>query len=115
MSIKITFQQMEHSDPLEQHIHQKLERIHEILKDEAQTTPFSLEIWLKAHSQHQHHAMEFHIRTKHFNLNAHDQGPDLYEVADSCIDKMFGQIRKEKQKLRDAHQKHENEKTRFSK
>ncbi len=115
MSIKITFHNMEHSNPLEQHVHQKLERIHDILRDEAQHTPFSLEIWLKANSLHPHHSVEFHLRTKHYNLNAHDEGTDMYVAVDDCIDKMFGQIRKEKEKLRDAHQKHETEKTRFTK
>lgn len=115
MSIKITFHNMDHSDLLEQHIHQKLERVIDLLKDEALSTPFLLEFWLKASHQHPSHSVEFHLRTKNFNINAHENGPDMYVAIDDTIDTMFKLIRKEKEKILDRQHKHDTEKNLFTK
>lgn len=115
MSIKITFQNMQPSELLEQHIHKKIERLLELLQDEASSTPFLFEFWLKAHAQHAHHAVEFHLRTKHFNHNAHESDPDMYLAVDNVIDTMTKLVKKEKEKMLDRHHKQENEKKIFSK
>lgn len=113
MNIKISFHNMPHSEPLESHTNQKIEKIFDVLKDEAEKTPFSIEVWLKAHKIHPHHVAEMHLKTKNFDLMAHDEGPDLYIAVDNTIDKMVKLIKKEKDKLADRHHKIDTEKNNF--
>jgi len=47
MKKKITFHNMAHSEPLEQHAHEKLAKIEELLGSEHHSTPFFIELWLK--------------------------------------------------------------------
>lgn len=115
MNIKISFLNMEHSDLLEQHTRQKLERLFELLRSEVDSTPFLVEIVLRANALHPHHSVEFHLRTKHFDLNAHEEGADMYVAVDDTIDKMAMLVKKDKEKLQDKHQKQDNEKRRFMK
>lgn len=105
---------MPHSEPLELHAREKLKKINEILQAQAKATPFSIEMWLKANKQHPHHAAELHVRTPIFNLNAHDEGPDMYIVVDTVIDKMITIIKKEKERLIDKHHKPDTDKKNFS-
>ena len=114
MKIKITFHNMPHSDPLEQHAMQKFARVEEHLKAEDSLTPLHAELWLKANKQHPHHAAELHLKTHRFDLNAHDEGPDMYVVIDTTIDKMVKLLRKEKEKRNDKTKKAETEKAKFS-
>ena len=106
---------MQPSELLEQHIHNKTERLLELLKDEAESTPFSLEFWLKAQAPHAHHSVEFHLRTKHFNNNAHESGPDMYLAVETAIDTMTKLVKKEKEKMLDRQHKQETEKHLFTK
>lgn len=105
---------MPHSAPLEQHALTKLTKIEEILKAQAEATPFTVEMWLKANKQHPHHAAELHVRTPIFNLHAHDEGPDMYIVADNTIDKMVTLLKKEKERMLEKFQKPETDKKNFS-
>lgn len=114
MKVKITFHNMPHSDPLEQHALQKFEKISEHLKGEENLTPLHAELWLKANKQHPHHAAELHLKTPRFDLNAHNEGPDMYVVIDTTIDKMIKLLTKEKDKRNDKSKKVETEKTKFT-
>lgn len=105
---------MPHSDLLEAHTHEKMEKIYEVLKDEVEKTPFNIEVWLKAHKVHPHHVAEMHLKTKNYDLMAHDEGPDLYVAMDNTIDKMIKLIKKEKDKMNDRHHKVANEKNNFN-
>lgn len=111
MKTKISFHNMPHSDPLEQHTAQKLEKIREYVNDSLK--PFNIEVWLKANKQHPHHAVEIHLKTPRFDINAHHEGTDMYVVVDQTIDKIVSQIIKEKEKVRDKHHKVETEKSKF--
>lgn len=113
MNIKITFQNMPHSDPLETHTKQKLEKILDILDSSEEQRPFNIEVWLKAHKVHPHHVAEMHLKTKNFDLMAHDEGPDLYVAVDNTIDRMVKLIKKEKEKMIDRHHKIETDKSKF--
>ncbi|MBS1987626.1 ribosome-associated translation inhibitor RaiA [Candidatus Dependentiae bacterium] len=112
MNIKITFQNMPHSDSLEAHTNQKLEKIFEFLNTEQR--PFNVEFWLKAHKVHPHHVAEMHLKTKNFDLMAHDEGADMYVAVDNTIDKMVKLIKKEKQKMNDRHHKVPTDKSNFN-
>ena len=113
MKKKITFHNMPHSDPLGEHATQKLEKINDFLKSSEQLTPFHVELWLKANKQHPHHAVELHLKTPDLDLNAHDQGADMYVAIDNTIDKMVSLIKKQVSKKRDKYRKVETEKKKF--
>jgi ribosomal subunit interface protein len=113
MQIKISFNNMKHSDPIEQHTREKLEKLHELLKNDDLKPPFYVEFWLKANKPHPHHKAELHLKTSTFDLHSHDEGTDLYVAIDNTIDKMIALVRKEKAKKRDKYMKAENEKRSF--
>ncbi|MCK4264780.1 ribosome-associated translation inhibitor RaiA [Candidatus Babeliales bacterium] len=110
---KIEFHNMDHSTPLEQHANQKLEKINDLLKKDEVPTPQFLEVWLKALGQHPHHSVEIHLKTPQFDLNAHDEGNDLYVVLDNVIDKVISLLKKHKEKNIDKQRKAKNEKRAF--
>ena len=114
MNKKISFNNMPHSDPLEQHASTKLDKIKDFLKDAENITPLHVELHLKANKQHPHHRAELQLKTPRFNLNSHDEGTDMYVVIDNTIDKMVTLLKKEKQKSRDKTQKTETNKSKFS-
>ena len=113
MQIKISFHNMPHSDPIETHTIEKLEKLHELLKSHDQKPPFYVELWLKVNKPHPHHRVELHLKTSTFDLHSHDEGPDLYVAIDNTIDKMITLVRKEKSKQRDKYTKVETKKRVF--
>lgn len=114
MKIKISFHNMPHSQALEEHCHAKLKKIQDHLGSE-DGQPLHLELWLKANKIHPHHAVEIHLKTPHFDLNAHNDGADMYIVADQTIDKMVALLIKEKDRRREKIRKPETEKSLFRK
>lgn len=112
-NIKVTFQNMDHSDPLDEHTRSKLQKVSDMLNKEENITPLFAEFWLKSNKLHPHHSAKFHLKTPRFDLHAHDEGPDLYIAIDNTIDKMVAQLKKEKEKFRDSHRKPDSEKNRF--
>lgn len=113
MQVKISFHNMSHSAPIEQHVREKLEKLHELLKSCDNQPPFFVEFWLKANKLHPHHAAELHLRTSIFDLHAHEEGTDLYGAIDSTIDTMVKLVKKQKDKFHDKHHKTETEKKNF--
>jgi ribosomal subunit interface protein len=114
MKTKIAFHNMPHSEPLEAHANQKLQKVLDLFSHDENINPFFAEFWLKANKQHPHHATELHVKTPHMDLHAHDEGPDLYIAIDNTIDKMIALIKKEKEKFRDKVRKLDTEKKQFS-
>ena len=114
MKKEITFRNMEHSAPLEEHANAKLAKIEEYLGGSEDFTPFSVELRLDAHKMHAHHHVELHLRTPHFALHTHEEGPDMYIAVDDTIDKMVKLIIKEKEKYKDKLHKQEKDKNKFS-
>ncbi|MFH1644152.1 MAG: HPF/RaiA family ribosome-associated protein [bacterium] len=114
MNRKITFQNMDHSIPIEQHVNARLDKISELLKNVDNITPYFQEIFLKANKQHPHHRAELNVKTPLFDLHTHDENPKMYVAIDNAIDKMIGLIKKEKAKIRDKNKKVENEKAEFA-
>lgn len=114
MQVKISFQHMDHSDPLEQHTRDKLEKLHELLKSYDHNPPFFVEIWLKANKLHPHHKAEIHLKTSHFDLQSHDEETDMYVAVDNAIDKMVKLVKKEKSKNKTKYHKGDNEKAHFT-
>lgn len=105
---------MDHSQPLEAHTRQKLEKLHDLLKQGDQKPPFYVEIWLKSNKLHPHHVVEFHLKTSNFDLNSHDEGTDMYVCVDNAIDKMVALVRKEKEKRQSKNKECDKDKCRFT-
>ena len=112
MKKKITFHNMPHSQPLEDHSIAKLQKLNDMLGSE-DGTPLHAELWLKANKLHPHHAAELHLKTPHLDLNSHSEGADMYIVIDQTIDKMVTLLVKEKDKRREKTRKQVTEKNKF--
>ena len=111
MQVKITFHNMDHSDSLEAHVNQKLEKLQELLKEEE--LPQNVEVRLRSGSLHAHHEVEIYLKTKHFNLNVSDEGPEMYQVFDQANESMTKVVKKEKSKLLDKSHKSRDDKRKF--
>ncbi len=105
---------MDHSDIVDEHARQKMAKIADYFKDSEHKRPLHAELFLKANKQHAHHRAELHLKTPQFNLDAHDEHPEMYIAIDNAIDKIITQIVKEKEKSRDKnHKKEDTEKNQF--
>ena len=113
MDIKISFHDMDHSNPLEAHARGKLHKLEEMVSVHENMHPFFVELWLHGKKLHANHSAELHLKTPLFDLVTHDNGPDLYVLTDNVIDKMVKLIKKERGKLREKTQKQDNEKKKF--
>ena len=114
MNKKISFHNMDHSDPLEQHARAKIAKIEELLKREKNHSPMNLELRLTSNKPHPHHHAELHVKTPRFDLNSHDEGPDMYIIVDNTIDKMVKLIKKHKDISRTKNKSISTEKTGFA-
>jgi len=103
MNIKLSFHNMPHSAALENHIREKLRKVESLFKNRSDQSLF-VEFFLNAHTQHTHHAAEMRIKNGTISATTHDEGPDMYVVADNVIEKMITIIKKEKAKI--SHKKH---------
>lgn len=113
MNIKINFHQMPHSDGIEAHAKEKLQKIASLFRKTEDTHPLSAELFLNAHAVHAHHEVELQIKSNHFKLAAHDTGHDMYQTIDNVIDKMLTQVKREKERLDDKNHKVATEKNIF--
>jgi ribosomal subunit interface protein len=111
MNKKTSFHNMPHSDPLEAHTIQKLDKVQAFVDDAVR--PFLVEVWLKANKSHPHHAVEVHLKTPSFDLHSHTEGTDMYVAVDNAIDKIVSLLIKEKKKTRDKNHKVLAEKRKF--
>lgn len=111
MKKKISFHNMPHSNPLEEHTNQKLDKIQSFVDDSIR--PFLVEVWLKANKSHPHHSVEIHLKTPSFDLHSHEEGTDMYVAVDIAIDKIVALLIKEKKKLLDKSHKVLSEKRKF--
>lgn len=104
---------MSHSPSLEEHANAKLKKIEDLLHSEEAFAPHYIELWLKANKQHPHHGVELHLKTPLFDLNAHEEGTDMYVVIDDTIDKMVRLLKKNKDRFHDKKVKVETPKKEF--
>ncbi|MCK4499259.1 HPF/RaiA family ribosome-associated protein [Candidatus Babeliales bacterium] len=113
MNRKISFHNMDHSEPLEEHVNRRLDKVEEYLKNEE--LPQHIEVRLTGGHVHAHNKVEIHLKTKNFNLDASraSETGKMYEVVDDAVDRIVALYKKEKQRLVDRHKKHVNEKVDF--
>lgn len=99
MSKRIIFRGMEHSPVIEEYAHRQLAKVEEFIKHERE--PIYLDLTLEAERTHHHHRVELRIKTPHYDLISHYEGPDMYGVIDRVVDTMYRELHEAKRKLKD--------------
>jgi len=101
MHKRITFRNMEHSNPLEEHVHKHFSKIEKFLHNEP--TPIYIDMVLESSKTHAHPRAELRIKTPHYDLVTHyeHEGVDMYDAIDRVIDVMYRQLHEQKEKEND--------------
>src|SRR3990170_2386849 len=94
MEKKITFRSMEHSDIMTNYAHEQLAKIESFLENERE--PIYVELILTGSKVHANNRVELLVKTPHYDLVSHHEGPELYELLDRVIDVMYDQLHEKK-------------------
>lgn len=103
MEKRITFTNMESTKLLEDHVNEQLIKVERFLEKER--PPVQLEVVLEAHRIHAHHQVEVRLHAPEYHLRAHAEGADMYKVINEAIDKLYAELRREKEKWVDRHKR----------
>ncbi len=90
MNKQFTFRNMEHSNTLEEHANEQLQKVEKFLEHEKE--PIYLHIILTAHHIHAHHQVEFQVTTPLYKMSTHREGPELYQLISEVIDIMYERL-----------------------
>lgn len=96
MKKRITYRGIESTPVLEEFINSHLDKVVKLLEHEP--TPIMIDFILEASSVHAHDKVEIRIKTPHYDLVAHHEGPEMYQEIDRVVDKMVREIRRAKEK-----------------
>jgi ribosomal subunit interface protein len=98
MNKRIVFRNMEHSDIMEAHANEQLEKIINFLENDR--GPVHIDLYLEPSRVHKHHRVDLHVRSAEYNRNAsyEHEGMDFYETLDHVIDVMYRELLEEKRK-----------------
>jgi ribosomal subunit interface protein len=99
MNKQITFRGMDHSPVIEQHTNEQLSKLERFLEHERE--PIYLHIVLEAERTHHHHKIEIGLKSPHYDLHVHKEGPEFYKVLDEAIDTMYHNVHEAKRELID--------------
>lgn len=101
MNKRIVFRHMEHSDVMEKHANEQLEKIIQFLENDR--GPVFIDLSLEPSKVHQHHRVDLHIKSADYNLNSayEKEGLDFYQTLDHVIDVMYRQLLEAKRKRLD--------------
>ena len=83
-----------HSDVAENYANEQLARLEEFLKHEH--TPIYIDLIFTPGHIHAHNRVELLIKTPHYDLVTHHEGPDFYDAIDKVIDTMYRQLLRKK-------------------
>lgn len=105
MNRRIMFRHMPHSDAIEQHALQQLEKIEHFLENEP--SPCSIDLVMEPSKVREHPKAELRVKTPNYDLITHyeKEGMDFYLVIDHVIDIMYRLLLEEKQKRVDARKR----------
>ncbi len=103
MNKRIAYRGIESTPVLEEFINSHLEKIEHLLEHEP--TPVTIDVILEPSTVHAHHRVEIVVKTPHYDLVAHHEGPEMYQEIDRVTDKMIREIRKAKEKRIDQQKK----------
>ncbi len=93
MKVTFTFQGLDHTKAIEDHIEKKLLKLNEYISAEA--SPRNVLVHVKKDAQTK---IELNLRTKNYHLDSHATDYDLYRAADDAVAKMITLVKKQKEK-----------------
>lgn len=96
MKGKVTFRHMEHSNIMEEYAENQLHKVYEFLSNERD--PVYVDITFEPSKVHSHHKVELRVKSPHYDLITHHEGPEFYKVIDHVIDTMYRRLLEEKRK-----------------
>jgi ribosomal subunit interface protein len=100
----ITFRnEKHHTQPNEDQINSELEKIERFLKNEP--TPVYVDVVVDSHDVHAYNRVSVRVKTPHYDCFADAKGDDLHAAINDAINKMYNQLRDEKEKITDSHTK----------
>lgn len=99
MHKRITFRNMTHSAPMEEHANDQLRKIEEFL--ETDKSPRYIDLMFEPSKVHAHHRVELRVKTPSYDRVSHYEGPDFYAVLDRVIDTMYRELHEDKRRILD--------------
>ena len=109
MKKRITYRGIDSTPVLEEFINNHLEKVEKFLENEP--TPIMIDLILEASSVHAHDKVELRVKSPHYDLIAHHEGPEMYQEIDRVCDKMMRELRRAKEKRVDDQKKHDSYKS----
>jgi ribosomal subunit interface protein len=106
MQKRIAFRGIDSTPVLEEFINSHLEKVVHLLENEP--TPIMVDMVLEASKVHAHHKVELRVKTPHYDLIAHHEGPEMYQEIDRVVDKMIGELRRAKEKRVSDQKNHDS-------
>ena len=103
MQKRIAYRGMDSTPVLEEFANKHLEKVEKLLENER--TPIWIDLILEASTVHAHNKVELRVKTPHYELVAHHEGPEMYQEIDRVTDKMVQEIRRAKEKRVDNAKK----------
>lgn len=94
MNKRITFRNMEHAESIENYANEHLKKIEKFLENEP--TPVSIDLVMEPSKTREHNRVELLVKSPHYDLMAHHEGPQFYKVLDHVIDVMLQLLREAK-------------------
>ncbi len=96
MNAKITFRHMERSQVIEDYAERQLQKVYEFLSNERE--PVYVELTFEPSKVHAHHRVELLVKSPHYDLIAHREGPEFYDLIDKVVDIMYHNLHEEKRR-----------------
>jgi ribosome-associated translation inhibitor RaiA len=100
MNMRVVFRHMEPVASIENYAHDAMRKVFDIISHERD--PVTIDLILEASKNHGHNRVELHIRSPHYDLITHHEGPEFYKELDHVIDVMVRLLHEEKRKQVDA-------------
>ena len=99
MKKSLTFRHMEHSNAMALYVDEQLVKLEKFLANEP--TPVFLDVVLEADHRRSVSRGEIRLKTPHYDVFAHDEQPDMYDLIDTIIDIAYRQVLEKKRELVD--------------
>ncbi len=110
---KYTFHQMQHSDALEKHASERVDKIEKLLVHVDK--PKSIEVFFNTNAHGSQFSVEIHLVSKEIRAEAHATDFDAYKALDDAMEKITHSIKKAREIIVDEHHKVDTPKKDFYK
>ena len=96
MNKRITFRNMDHAESIENYANEHLRKIEKFLENEP--LPISIDLVMEPSKTREHNRIELRIKSPHYDLIAHHEGPEFYKILDHVLDVMMQLLLEAKRK-----------------